>query len=360
MERPDSGLLLRDLLSGDDAPALLLLVSDRGERQPAPAAVLDAVRRAGDALREEMVLEPLALGTAQALAASLLPEKAVEQAEGIARESGGLPYFVHQLARWAREQRRHVQAPSVDHVILQRAGALPEEAHRLLQILALAGRPLERAAALSAAAISTPREAVALLDSEDLIRVGWSGHNEVLEVSHDRIRESVAGELEPARANDLHRRLAEVLSEPPHTDPERVAHHLRQAGELSTAARWSERAARQASAALAFDRARDCMGRPSRPTGGSAAEPAGRLWRGVVSSGPRKDACDVFLRAAQRADGERFVVLQRRAAEQALLGGHYNESIQLARKALAAEGIDSATGTASALWAMRKRARAWP
>src|SRR5262249_57296436 len=75
----------------------------------------------------------------------------------IARESGGSPFIVHELARYVRANEPRAGAViSLDDVLRRRIEKLPEPPRRLLEVIAVAGRPIgtpaaERAAGVGAA-----------------------------------------------------------------------------------------------------------------------------------------------------------------------------------------------------------------
>src|SRR5262249_32291305 len=102
----DSAALLADLLRPPDPPAVLLLGAYRSEYTETSGclrALLEARRTAAAALdQRELGVEPLATAEARSLALELLgpgDAAAPARAEAIARESGGIPYFVHELVQ---------------------------------------------------------------------------------------------------------------------------------------------------------------------------------------------------------------------------------------------------------------------
>ena len=96
----DSGALLADLLSPPDPPALLLLAAYRSEdadRSDCLRELLPRLRAAGSAIEvADVPVERLGDEEASELAAATLGESGTrsERAATIARESGGLPFFL--------------------------------------------------------------------------------------------------------------------------------------------------------------------------------------------------------------------------------------------------------------------------
>src|SRR5262249_7524096 len=98
-------------------------------------------------------------------------------------------------------------------VLWARIGRLPEPRRRLLEVVAVAGRPLPLTEAAPAAGWEGDDwNALALLCSGALPLLRRTRRGEsVLETYHDGIRETVVGHLPAEVRRQHHRRLAEVL-----------------------------------------------------------------------------------------------------------------------------------------------------
>ena len=196
--------------------------------------------------------------------------KARSHAAAIAREAGGSPFLVIELVR-------HVQIgddpasgpelgeePTLDRVVMNRVSRLPEEARRLLEVIAVSGRPLSTVDARQSAALAADdRGALAILRSGRLIRGTGPAELDVIESYHDRIRETVVAHLDPTTRAQHHRRLAHVLEASGRANPEVLAFHFQSAGNSETAGEYYAAAATGAAGTLAFDRARSCTRSPS-------------------------------------------------------------------------------------------------
>src|SRR5207245_1901749 len=105
----DSAALLADLLQPPESPSLLMLVGYRSEdaaASPCLRALLRPVESAPAFDRRDLGLEPLTPEEGRELALTLLDESdadAAARAEAIARESGGNPFFLQELARYVRQ-----------------------------------------------------------------------------------------------------------------------------------------------------------------------------------------------------------------------------------------------------------------
>jgi len=144
----------------------------------------------------------------------------------------------------------------LEDLIRRRAAELPDSARRLLDVVALAGRPLELSVAFQAAALDEEAEAaLAALRGVHLIRTRRSSTWDEVEPYHDRIRAAVIGGIAPEEARRTHERLASALLASARADPERLAEHFREAGHAEEASHYAAEAADAAADALAFDRA---------------------------------------------------------------------------------------------------------
>ena len=212
----DSAALLADLLRPPDAPALLLIASYRSEASN--GAVLGAL---GDATRGEVDMReidvgPLSEEEAADLALQLLAEKAPQlkgRARQIANEAQGSPLFVRELVRYAIAGGARPGEVSLDQVLLARLEALPPAARGLLEVVAVAGGPVDvRLAAVAAGVVAEARTALATLRGEHLV---LTGDENAVETYHDRIREVVLGRLGTEGIRERHRQLAFAIADFP-------------------------------------------------------------------------------------------------------------------------------------------------
>ena len=202
----DSAALISEILRPPDPPVLLLLGAYRSEdagMSPFLRGLLGSQRSAGPTLdRREISVESLSRTEAETLAMILLGDDGLASqscAAAIARESAGNPFFVAELVQ-------HVQAgaqPSdglsageeiaLDQVLWSRILRLPEAARRLLEVVAVSGRPLSQSVACRAADLEADgRAALAVLRSCRLARGTGPEEYDQVETYHDRIREAIA------------------------------------------------------------------------------------------------------------------------------------------------------------------------
>ena len=289
----DSAALLSDLLRPPDPPILLLLACYRSE-ETASNPFLQALSSTSGALdRRELAIEPLSPAQASDLARTLLGRTADAPAaaaatdvDAIARESGGNPFYVAELVAFAQTGARTELSASaassaiaLDQVLWARVVGLPEPARRLLEVIAVSGRPLTQTAACRAVELGQDeRSALAVLRSGRLIRsAGTSAatsvaEREVIETYHDRVRETLVAHLTPECAGRLPRTLARASS--PRARPIRDPRRPTSRGPTSpsgAAAYFGLAWPTSAAETLAFDRARQALlGWPAARNGAGA------------------------------------------------------------------------------------------
>jgi tetratricopeptide (TPR) repeat protein len=270
----DSAALLGELLRPPDPPALMLIgsyQSEEADTNPFLQTLRSLPATAGPHLDlREVAVGEITPAEARELALALLGEKgSMTSAEIIALESGGNPFFIYELVRYFREGRgegteqfdskatkKTLSGISLKGVIQARVLRLPEEARRLLEVVAVAGQPLERAVAKQAAMADTKEQAsLALLRMDHLIRVTGTSGQERIETYHNRIREAVVANLTEETLKTHHHNLALVLETSGQVDSEGLAVHFQMAGDNEKATGYAAAAARQATEALAFEHA---------------------------------------------------------------------------------------------------------
>jgi eukaryotic-like serine/threonine-protein kinase len=349
----DSAALLVELMRPPGAPPLLLLTTHRTEEEETSAFLADMrTRWPEDAEVRELVVTPLPLEDARNLAlAHLASEDASSQqtADDIARESGGSPFLLEELVRGASAYHRIamgdalVRRPdvSLDQMLAARVARLPDDARRLLELIAVSGRPLAVATVGAAAEAGDPTLLVAALRSRRLVRATLREGVETVEASHERIRETIVAQLPAEIGRQHHGRLARVLEATPDADPEALASHLLGAGDKERAAVYAERAAEQAVAKLAFAQAARLF-ELTLETIGPASPDARRLARRTAEAcewaGHAEKAARAYLKAAEGAPALERVDLERLAAAQLIAAGRIDESAEVSRRVLTALG----------------------
>jgi hypothetical protein len=339
----DSAALLAELMRAPGAPPLLVVGSYRSDEADSPlvAALVDSP------LHRAIEVGPLSADEAEQLAVALLPEQArlLKGAAEIARESDGNPYFVAELARHletaaATGANAATGSVSLDTMLYERIAALPDKPRRLLEMVAVAGRPLGQAVFARAADVTDDApQVIAMLRSAMLIRTHGVRDRDGMSTYHDRIRETVVQRLTPDELAARHRALALELEASGDADAETLAEHYLAAGETAVASRYAARAAEQAAAALAFDRAARLYAM-TLELGNHDRDARRRLMialaDALASGGRGADASEAYLAAIDEGAGAAEALdLKRRAAEQYLVSGYIERGLATVREVLA-------------------------
>ncbi|HZJ72414.1 MAG TPA: AAA family ATPase, partial [Planctomycetota bacterium] len=241
----DSISLLNDLVRPPDPPRMLLVLGSRTERpradslatvpaRPERGGLEQLLRTPGLPVRE-VDLGPLTEADALQLAHGLLIGGDAARAHRIARESGGVPFFLRELAMWVESGAEG--EVRLDDVVRARVARLPARTREVLRLACVAGEPVSLrtlAAAADCSGDELARE-VRTLRSTSLLRSAATGAERV-EPYHDRIREVVGGDVDAGEGRQLHRKLALALERWSEGDAVRLARHWSGAGEHQRAA----------------------------------------------------------------------------------------------------------------------------
>ena len=250
-------------------PVLLVLT-----RRPLPRrGELDALEqalRARGVLADELVLGPLDDDATVRIARDVAPGLPVAQLDRVRSAAQGNPLIAAEWARaLARGERR---APaSLRGVVRAALAPLSEDARRLADLAAVAGRPLGLAE-IESLDIGSPADAAVDVLDTGLLRAEEGG----LGFRHALLREAAYQDLPQPRRAALHAAVAVLLGRHPGTrHAGEAAYHFLRAGRPGEAIRQLTRAAAHARSVAALDEAADLLAEATRLAG---AEPgAGRL-----------------------------------------------------------------------------------
>lgn len=339
----DSAAVLAALLQPPETPPMLTILSRRSDESD-PRSFTDEIQRLRDrnALGEvyDIAIHELSLDESRQLAALLGGPMADERLQSIAREADGSPMFVGEMVRFVSAMGGEHAPADLDDLIRMRVAAMPPAEQQVLQMLAVAGQPLERNV-LHATVDDDIGNAVLALRSEHMIRSRVINGHEALDASHDRFRESVLASMSEVDRRARHLRLAVALEDLGRRDPEMLATHYAAAGEAWRAAQHAAAAASNAAEALAFDHAARLyrFALDLHPSIESADELRIQLADALTRAARGYESAPIYLTAAETAEPSRALELRRRAAENLLRGGHMEQGLGVMDQVLAPVGM---------------------
>ncbi|MET0285355.1 MAG: AAA family ATPase [Polyangiales bacterium] len=341
----DSVPLLRALMiDGDPASALCIFSyrSEGAEQNERLAAIVQVAEANARLTLERIQVEPLAERAAEQLALQSLPSTLAERdtlAQSIAREAGGSPFFVAELARHVA---RSGELASLSSVLREHIAGLEGAARELLEVSALAGKPLPVSTLLKAA--SSSHDALDDLRARHLIRL--DGKEQVMSLScyHDRVRETVASQIGEELRVVHYRALAEaLLDRPDEADPDLLTVCFEGSRQLPLAAHFAAVAAARAEQGMAFERAAELYRKAlalAAPDALDRQAHAVALADALANAGRGKESADAYLAAAENTRGEDAIDLRRKAADELIASGYSSAGEQLARSLCAELGIE--------------------
>ncbi len=340
----DDGLrALAEILRPPESPPLLLVGTVRiTEGAADPTARLREVLPSPPRVLRLPRLSP---DEACRLASALLPGVAASaDPVRIAREAGGHPLFVEELARHVGVSRGATSEVVLDDAIWGRVSKLDPVVRSMAELLAVAGKPVPLGV-IGTAARCEPAEVtpgVAALRAAKLVRMGAARSADTIEPYHDRVREAVLAKLDAERRRALHQQLAIAFESSSHHNPETLATHWRGAGDASRAAVYAATAGDQAFRAFAFDRAASWYEQAFELTDGNAADRRAlraKLANALAFAGRGAQAAEHFEALAATAPPAEALDLRRRAADQLVRIGHFDRGMEATRTVLAAIGM---------------------
>jgi tetratricopeptide (TPR) repeat protein len=365
----DSSALLEALARPPDPPPLALVLSYRSEdRDHIPLlAMLRSTPDVAASVRETTIaLGPLSGPETVELARAMAPAgaRAEPQVARIAEEAGGSPFFVGELARHMATGGTDASVPpTLEDAMRERVSRLDDAGRGLLELVAVAGGPIDRAIAIEAAGGVRLRAVAFALEQQSLLRSTATAERVLLEVYHDRLRVLVAGLAAPAAQAARHGQIAAALARTPDADPRDLFRHYDGAGDREGARRVVLAAAEASSVALAFHRAAELYRRALELDVDDPCAVRAKLAGALVDAGLGPEAARTFealaaMRAEAGASADEIARLRRRTAEQYLQSGHLTEGMAAIRLLLDAIGMrPPRTSVGSLVWFLRERRR---
>lgn len=341
VDRGSAAMALRLFETLPERP-LLVVLSWHDADETAP----DLLRLSETDRCVDLVLAPLTPEDSRELSLHLLPPRCPDRADlagKIAAQSGGLPLFIAELALAASQELD--ASGDLESLIRRRTGALPPEARRLLQVVAMAGRPVALRTTADLAQCRSPDLAARVLVAENLVRSSGRKGRVTLECLNARVVSALRSDQEAGAVREVLLGLADRTSAD--EDPEAKGRLLLAAGEERRAAPLLLAAAEHALAALAFERAEEilALAEPGLADHADRLRCAWARGEALQAIGMGKAAAQQFLAAADAGDPEQLCECQRRATEQLVRSGDFGAARNLLGQVLSRAGMGMPGGS---------------
>lgn len=210
-------------------PVRWLFLARNADRRPAAVDLLADLARGGARLD---ALSPLDEPDAAALVRAAAPNLSVETIDAAVARSGGHPFALVELARHAAGGRDVTTVPTnVEAVIAAEVGRLDDDAARLAETIAVAGRLHPVAAVTSATGIPGRRASAALRTVLARGLAVADDRREHVWASHDLVRSALLAQMAGPEVQATHRRLADALAVAHGAAPVLRLHHLLACGD---------------------------------------------------------------------------------------------------------------------------------
>lgn len=367
----DSLPLLRELWRWPNPPRAMWVATSRREEE-AKGGLLAHLSEVSSEFPSEGIVDialgPLSQADIALLARDFLGGSGPEieaRAADLATESAGSPFLLGALARhMAGEGARgalFAQGVTLAGALDRRLEDLSPVANDILELTAVAGRPILRRVVLNASGAGEGGRPIVASLCQGLLRATQRDEDQWIATYHDRIRIAVLDRLGPEARRMRHRQLAEALSALTIPDPLALVEHLAGSGELRQAGIAALAAADAASETLAFDLAVRLYRLAAEAYG---CDPIGwprtswmihaGLAEALLNAGRGGEAGAHFAvaatsLAAHEGEAREVLRLRRRAAEAYLRSGRIEEGRALMDVVLAAVGLAMPETEAGAL-----------
>ena len=329
----DSAEMLWEMLSGHNAPPVMLIGSYRRDeadrssflKQWRRAKVKVSTASIGRSIpSREIQVEPLTKDQCLKLLAyqtGFSQDSLPAALRRLTEESGGNPYILEVLIE-NQQAGDGYQVTDLSGVIQRRLSKLPKEATALLEAIAIAGQ----SAVIDEVAVAANLEQPSLgtlthMRNEKLVRLIESDEEVRVDTWHDKVRETILGQIKSDYRQKLHLRLAEYLEKQElvqrtdqAVDPERdtvhprvydLAYHFSEADDPRAFA-YQLAAGKQALSAYAIDESLEYLtqARERLPTNSEDSvkyELFSAIGEAKLGNGEIKNSRELFYRAIRFA-----------------------------------------------------------
>jgi tetratricopeptide (TPR) repeat protein len=357
----DSARLLLEVVRVAGPLRLLLVMTSRGDVARSPFLAELRERWPAGAVTRDVSVGPLTEEESRQMALGLIdaPDEAAQRtARAVAREAQGSPFLVEELVRSnsgaVPASGARLRVATLEEMVTRRLESLSPDERRMLQVLAVAGRPLPVAMLADASGAGGATDAaIAKASALRFVRTGLREGKEFVEASHNRIREALVARLSADVLRETHGKVAQALSSADAIDAEAVAMHWIGAGDPERAVEAAACGTDAAVSQLAFDQGVRLLRFSLEHTDGpedSLRRLRTRLAETLQLAGRHAESARAFLDAARGAPADDQLELRRAAAEQLLASGHIDEGSRVLRDVLQAVGMKAPRTAGSAIF----------
>ncbi len=274
---------------------------------------------------------------ARAMLLACAPEAASEGAIAKVLElASGSPYLLSAYAQLLTGERGIAEVQGGD-VIGLRLAELSEHERHVIDVIAVAGAPLELSIVLAAAGVEAPsRRTLAKLRAERVLTLDHRGVERRVAIAHGLIREGVLERLSAEEVRLLHADLAQAMLSRGAEDPGRIAQHLYSAGRFAEARELGLRGAAEAEEAGAYAQLAELLGlvlRADRDTRRDHERIKLRRARALMAAGRGGEAGEIYA-AQVGADPAEVRAFRRAAVEAWMTVGQVERGLEVFRPLL--------------------------
>ena len=338
----DSAYLIADLIQPPDPPAALWVLAHRSEDAGSACltTLAEVLARSGAVDVRDLPVAPLTEDETRHWS----PRRSDRGRASEPRRSPARAAATRISSwSWSGRRERNLVRPrdgpagdrlTLDGLIRSRVARLPDGAHRLLELVAVSGRPLRDLDAYTAAGADDARTLMARLEAGRFLRGVGSADELRLETYHDRVREAVTAGLGDDLRRAHHGRLADVLEASGRGDVEELALHFEGAGAGEKAGGYYQQAGDRAASAVAFDQAAGFYQKAidlQRLEGEQSHALKVKLAEALANAGRGAEAGPAYLAAAVGRFGTEQMDLVSNAMRQFLVSGRTDEAVDLYR-----------------------------
>ena len=348
----DSLIAMAQLLVSPDAPAVHLILAHRDDDDPTlHERLLAELHTSEDLTINSYEVGPLDSEETRRYG-ELLARRSLARDEHarLFSESQGHPLLVQELVLAPKIGRE--RGWSLRQLLEERLAKLDADARKVVEVVAVAGRPVRFAWLRAAADLGVDDHVFAQLRALHLLRLSHRGDGNHVTVFHDKVGEVAYAQLSADERVAYHRRLADVIAAGPEHEQyaESLSRHYRAAGARAEAEQYGRLAATRAEGSLAFDRAA-AIYRELLSGGIDDVDCSLRmaLARALANAGRGAEAAAEFERVATACNDARQLEALQLACGHWLRSGHIDNGIATAKRVVHQVGMRWWRSSAAAL-----------